>query len=293
LYPEFGLQTICDVFGKTRQAHYKQINHHNELAMQQTIIIKMVEAIRIDMPKIGGRKLFFMLKTSMLEHDIDVGRDKFFEILSFYGFLIRKRKRRKPITTDSNHPFYKYPNLIKNLEALYANHIWVSDITYISLWHKFAYLSLITDLYSKKIVGYCLWHNLSAQGTLNALEMALGNRTSKQLLIHHSDRGLQYCCKDYTQTLMKNDIGISMTERGDPYENAVAERLNGILKDELGLYKVFKTFELAKECVDNAVRIYNQQRPHMSSENLTPDKAFAHEGKLINKWKKDVTIKTA
>lgn len=292
MYPEFGLQTICDVFGKTRQAHYKQINHHNELAMQQAIIIKMVETIRNDMPKIGGRKLFFMLKESMMEHEIDIGRDKFFDVLSMYGFLVRRKKRRKPITTDSNHPFYKYPNLIKGMEIQYANHVWVSDITYISLIHKFAYLSLITDMYSRKIVGYCLWHNLSTQGTLNALDMALNNRKNKLPLIHHSDRGLQYCCKDYTKMLFTNGIGISMTVNGDPYENAVAERINGILKTEFDLYKAFKNYESAKECVDRAVEIYNEQRPHMSCDYLTPNQAYENTGKIINKWKKDVTVET-
>lgn len=206
MYPEFGLQTICDVFGITRQAHYKQIHRYNELAMQQAIIIKMVEAIRNDMPKIGGRKLFFLLKESMLKHEIDIGRDKFFDIISAYGFLVRRKKRRKPITTDSNHPFYKYPNLIKDMEIGYANQVWVSDITYIALIHKFAYLSLITDLYSKKIVGYCLWHNLSTEGALNALDMALGHRKKKLPIIHHSDRGLQYCCKDYTKKLGEHGI---------------------------------------------------------------------------------------
>ena len=292
MYPEFGLQTICDVFGLTRQAHYKQINRHNELAMQQAIIIKMVESIRVDMPKIGGRKLFFMLKESMLDHDIDIGRDKFFDVLSMYGFLVRRKKRRKPITTDSNHPFYKYPNLIKDLEIQYANHVWVSDITYIALVHKFAYLSLITDMYSRKIVGYCLWKNLSAEGAINALNMALSHRNQKLTLIHHSDRGLQYCCKDYTKRLLDNGISISMTENGDPYENAVAERINGILKTEFDLYKAFKNYESAKECVDKAVEIYNERRPHLSCDLLTPNQAYQNTGRINNKWKKNVVLET-
>ena len=276
----------------TRQAHYKQIHRCNELAMQQAIIIKMVEGIRSDMPKIGGRKLFFMLKESMLKHDIDIGRDKFFDILSMYGFLVRRKKRRKPITTDSNHPFYKYPNLTKDLEIQYANHVWVSDITYIALIHKFAYLSLITDMYSKKIVGYCLWHNLSTEGALNALDMALSHRTKKSPLIHHSDRGLQYCCKDYTKKLGEHGVGISMTENGDPYENAVAERINGILKTEFDLDKTFRNYESAKECVDRAVEIYNEQRPHLSCDYLTPNQAYEKTGKITNKWKKNVAAET-
>jgi len=287
------LQAICGVFGKSRQAHYKRISRENELAMQQVIIIKLVEAIRADMPKIGGRKLYFMLRETMLAHDIDIGRDRFFDVLSAFGYLVRRRKRRKPITTDSNHPFYKYPNLIKNMEVLYPNHVWVSDITYIALVHKFAYLSLITDVYSRKIIGYCLFPTLAAQGSINALNMALSYRKQKAPLIHHSDRGLQYCCRDYTRTLENSGIGISMTENGDPYENAVAERLNGILKTEFDLYKAFRNFEAASECVDKAIAIYNEQRPHLSCDYLTPNQAYQSSGKLKNKWKKDVSLETA
>jgi putative transposase len=286
LYPEFGLQTICDAFGRTRQAHYKHLRRSNELAMQQAIIIKMVESVRKDMPRIGGRKLFFMLQESLLEHKIDIGRDKFFDVLNRYGLLIRKKKRRSPITTDSDHPFYKYPNLIKEMKVLNPNHLWVSDITYISLINKFAYLSLITDAYSRKIVGYCLWQNLSAEGPLKALEMALEYRKTKSPLVHHSDRGLQYCSKDYIQTLEENRIVISMTENGDPYENALAERINGILKSEFDLYKTFKSFELAKEWIDQAIEIYNNKRPHSSCDYLTPNQAFQSTGNLKNKWKK-------
>jgi putative transposase len=280
------------VFGKTRQAHYKQITRSNELAMQQAIIVKMVEEVRADMPRIGGRKLFFLLKERMVQHEIDIGRDKFFDVLSAFGYLVRRRKRRKPINTDSNHPFYKYPNLIRDLDVLYPNHVWVSDITYIALTQKFAYLSLITDVYSRKIIGYCLFQTLSAEGSINALNMALGHRRQKMPLIHHSDRGLQYCCRDYTKTLEHNGIGISMTENGDPYENAVAERLNGILKSEFDLYKAFRNFEAAKECVDRAVAIYNDLRPHLSCDYLTPNQAFNSSGKLKNQWKKNETVKT-
>lgn len=281
------MRAICGVFGKSRQAHYKRVSRENELAMQQVILIKLVEGIRVDMPKIGGRKLYFMLRETMLAHDIDIGRDKFFDVLSAFGYLVRRRKRRKPITTDSNHPFYKYPNLIKDIEVLYPNHVWVSDITYIALTHKFAYLSLITDVYSRKIIGYCLFPTLAAQGSLNALDMALSLRNHKAPLTHHSDRGLQYCCGDYTRTLEKNGIRISMTENGDPYENAVAERLNGILKMEFDLYKAFKNYEAASECVDRAIAIYNDQRPHLSCDYMTPNQAFKSTGKLKNKWKKE------
>jgi putative transposase len=281
------------VFGKSRQAHYKRVHRDNELALQQAIIIKLVTELRADMPRLGGRKLYFMLRQPMLDHGIDIGRDKFFDVLSAFGYLVRRRKRRKPITTDSNHPFYKYPNLIKDLEVRYANHVWVSDITYIALIQKYAYLSLITDVYSRKIVGYCLWRNLSAEGPLNALSMALTHRKSALPLIHHSDRGLQYCCRDYTDMLAENGISVSMTENGDPYENAVAERLNGILKVEFDLYQSFRTYEDALECVARAVEIYNNQRPHMSCEYLTPNQAFENTGRLTKIWKRNVEAEPA
>lgn len=258
--------------------------------MQEAIVIKLVASIRVDMPKLGGRKLFFMLQSTMMEHGIEIGRDKFFDILSWYGFLVRRKKRRKPITTDSNHPFYKYPNLIKEIEVSYPNHVWVSDITYISLTNKFAYLSLITDVYSHKIIGYCLWHNLSAEGTINALTMALSHYQNKALLIHHSDRGLQYCSQAYIKCLTDKDIRISMTENGDPYENAMAERVNGILKSEFDLSKGFKNYDSAKECVDKAIDIYNNQRPHLSCGYLTPNQAYQSSGKLKNKWKKNAIV---
>lgn len=287
------MQTICDVFGKSRQAHYKRLSRDNGLAMQQAIIIKLVESVRADMPHIGGRKLFFMLKNTMLDHDIDIGRDKFFDVLSAFGYLVRRKKRRKPITTDSNHPFYKYPNLIKELEVRYPNHLWVSDITYIALIQKFAYLSLITDVYSHKIIGYCLFPSLSAEGPLTALNMALNHRVKNLPLVHHSDRGLQYCSREYIKTLEAHGVGISMTENGDPYENAVAERLNGILKTEFDLYRAFRTFEAAQESVHKAIAIYNEQRPHLSCDYLTPNQAFRVSGKLANKWKKEATVETA
>lgn len=274
------------MFGRSRQAHYKKANRDNELAMQQAIIVKLVEGIRADMPRVGGRKLFFLLKDAMLQHDIDIGRDKFFDILSSYGYLVRRKKRRKPITTDSNHPFYKYPNLIKKIEVLYPDHVWVSDITYIALTNKFAYLSLITDMYSRKIIGYCLFPSLSAEGPINALQMALNSRKYIRTLIHHSDRGLQYCSHGYTNILVDNGIGISMTENGDPYENAVAERINGILKTEFDLSQGFKNYDSAKEYVQRAIQVYNEQRPHLSCDYLTPNQAYKSSGKLKNKWKK-------
>lgn len=244
------------------------------------------------MPRIGGRKLHYMLTETLQKHGISIGRDKLFDLLEGYGLLIRCRRRKRAITTDSNHPFYKYPNLIRELQVIRPNHLWVSDITYISLKERFCYLSLVTDAYSRKIVGYCLYPTLKKEGPLQALNMALADLPGKlqAQLIHHSDRGLQYCCNDYTSLLQDKGIGISMTEKGDPYENAIAERVNGILKNEFALDQIFYSYEQAQAQLDSAINIYNANRPHASCNYLTPKEAHQQQGLLITKWKRRSTM---
>ena len=286
MHSEFCLQAICCVFGKSRQAYYKQLKEDKKQLYKEAIIVKMITAIREQMPCIGGRKLYYMLKEPLVHNDIDIGRDKLFDIMAGYGLRIRRRKRRKVITTDSNHPFKKYQNLIKTLTVMIPNQLWVSDITYIPLISKYCYLSLITDGYSRKVVGYCLYPTLQKQGPLTALKKALATLDRRQeMLTHHSDRGLQYCSKEYIDMLGDNKITISMTEKGDPYENAIAERVNGILKTEFGLDKTFRNLEEAKLAVDDAIRIYNEQRPHSSCNYLTPQQAHLHKGTLQKRWK--------
>ena len=182
----------------------------------------------------------------------------------------------------------KYPNLIKEMEILAPDMIWVSDITYISHVNGFGYLSLITDAYSRRIMGYCLHPNLSNEGCINALEMALKARHYNHQLIHHSDRGSQYCSKQYVHILGSNKVFISMTESGSPYENAQAERVNGILKIEHGLDDLFKSFDSAKESVDKAVLHYNEYRPHSSIDFLTPNQAYHRKGSIKKRWKKRI-----
>lgn len=244
------------------------------------------------MPRIGTRKLHYMLTETLQKHQINIGRDKLFDLLAEYGLLVRRRKRRRINTTDSNHPFHKYPNLVRELQVLRPNHLWVSDITYISLINGFCYLSLVTDAYSRKIVGYCLHPTLKKEGPLQAMKMALSTITDKLEgpLIHHSDRGLQYCCADYTALLQNKGISISMTEKGDPYENAIAERVNGILKEEFGLYGDFDDFGKSDAAVKNAVELYNQLRPHASCNYLTPEQAHEQQGLLKTKWKRRLAM---
>ena len=240
------------------------------------------------MPRLGGRKLYHLLQEPLVAHGIDIGRDRLFSLLGEYGLLVRRRKRRKPLTTDSGHPFFKYPNLIRQLVVVRPNQLWVSDITYLPVGMGYCYLSLITDAYSRKIVGWCLWQNLRRDGTIAALNMALATLADRRRqLLHHSDRGLQYCSAEYIELLNRYGCAISMTEKGDPYENAIAERVNGILKTEFGLGERMSSYELALEVVRTAITTYNTQRPHASCDYMTPEKAHGMEGLLKSKWKKN------
>jgi len=287
-YPGTKLGMVCKVFGRTRQAWYKQRWAVDNTDVRDAILLEHVQEVRKDIPRIGTRKLHYLLTPVFQKHKIQIGRDKFFDLLAAHSMLVRRRKRRKAITTDSNHPFYKYPNLIRDLEVTRPNHVWVSDITYLRLMNGFGYLSLVTDAYSRKIVGYCLYPTLERIGPLKAAEMAISNytRNHNQPLVHHSDRGLQYCCADYTGLMEKHGISISMTENGDPYENAIAERMNGILKHQFGLNQIFRNFTEAMQTVDRVIATYNNIYPHGSCDYLTPQQAHTKQGKLSSKWKR-------
>ena len=276
---------FCYVFGKTRQAWYYATNHSLGQTISDSLVVKLVKAIREEQPRIGTRKLYNLLSPHLNAHGIKMGRDKLFDLLERYDLLIHSRRRRA-ITTDSNHPYYKYDNLIQNLSLTAKNQLWVSDITYISTRAGFAYLSLVTDAFSRKIVGYCLLDNLSAKGPIAALDKALEEQNPNRYnLIHHSDRGVQYCCNDYTERLSTWRIRISMSHKGDPYQNAIAERINGILKTEFGLDKIFENIEEARQVLDKAVKVYNSKRPHSSLSYLTPDQAHELSGMIKRNWK--------
>ncbi len=234
--------------------------------------------------RIGTRKLLDEMQVFLSSHCFQIGRDAMFYLLSERGLLVKKRKRRGCITTLSRHRFKKHPNIIRDFIPIAPNQLWVCDITYIHLSQEFAYLSLITDAYSRKIVGFYLSKDLSAQGSLNALKMALTNNPNRTGIIHHSDRGVQYCCDEYVKLLQDNKIKISMTENGDPLENAIAERVNGILKQEL-LEEVFPNFETAQKEVAIACSTYNHLRPHGSVDNLKPYEAHQQSGELKKRWK--------
>lgn len=221
----------------------------------------------------------------MKAHAIDIGRDQLFDLLRDNDLLIRRRKRSKPLTTDSTHWMRRYPDLIRDIVLIRADELWVSDITYLQLQKKeFGYLSLVTDAYSRKIVGFCINHNLSADGPVSALRMALKGRTDTGPLIHHSDRGTQYCSDAYVNLLKEHSVTISMTQSGNPKDNAIAERVNGILKQEL-LKKVYPNMKHACQAVTTAVDIYNTVRLHSSIDMMTPEKAHAVTGRIRRRWK--------
>lgn len=250
----------------------------------QELLLQQIHSIRKLQKRLGARRLLVKLEQFMRSHHLQMGRDRFFDFLSANGLLVRRRKRKKPITTHSHHRFRKYKNLIKAFIPTAANQLWLCDITYITLESSFAYLSLITDAYSRKIVGFYLSATLEATGSIKALQMALNHSKPLGNLIHHSDRGVQYCCNDYVRLLQKNKVKISMTEHSDPLENAIAERVNGILKDEL-LEQQYSSYEEAQHAIAVAVSVYNHQRPHSSIEYLTPAQAHQRTGILNRKWK--------
>jgi transposase InsO family protein len=229
----------------------------------------------------GTRKVYHMIKPDLEEANIKIGRDGLFDLVAANNLQVTKRKRRH-ITTNSNHPYKRYPNLIRGIEPEQPNQIWVSDITYIKSGSEFLYLFLLTDAYSKKILGYRLARTLDSNHAVNSLQDAIKN-TCKPIvgLIHHSDRGIQYCSKEYVKILNESNIRISMTEKGDPLENPIAERINGILKDEyLSQYQKLSIIQIEK-----SVEKYNKQRPHLSCDMLTPELAHTNSGKLIKRWK--------
>ena len=272
------------MLGYSRQAYYQQKKQSEKESLQYGILINEVLEIRKSQKRLGCRKLLYKLEPFMAQHQIVIGRDAFFNLLSEHNLLVRKRKRRKPVTTFSDHWMRKHPNLIEGFYPTAPNQLWVSDITYIVVGDGFAYLSLVTDAYSRKIVGFYLSKDLSAEGCIRALEMALDNNPVLSRLIHHSDRGSQYCCSDYVKILNDNFIKISMTQNGDPRENAIAERVNGILKDEL-LDQSYLNYGEAVRNVSIAISIYNHQRPHGSIDYLTPIEAHFRSGELKRRWK--------
>lgn len=284
-YPALSVEILCRLFGKTRHAYYDHQWRFQGESLRDEIILQLVYQIRQALPRVGTRKLQHLLKPQLLSHGIEIGRDYLFDLLEEHKLLIRQRKR-KMYTTDSHHWMRKYTNLIKLMIVVRPEQLWVSDMTYIKVMNQWGYLSLITDAYSRKIMGFCFRSDMLAQGCVEALQMALNNRTyANQSLTHHSDRGSQYCCKEYVDLLRSERIDISMTENSDPYENALAERVNGIIKGEFNLYGSSANFQQTYERIVKSVSSYNELRPHSSCDYMTPSKAHEQFATLNKRWK--------
>lgn len=284
------LNTLCSLLGYSRQAFYQRKRAAEKEILQGELIVQQVLLIRLRQKRVGTRKLLVMLQPFLQKHKIVIGRDALFALLSANNLLIRKRKRRIPRTTFSDHWFKKHPNLIIGVAVIRPNQLWVSDITYIKYSNSFAYLSLVTDAYSHMIVGYYLSRDLSADGCTKALKMAIKQLPAESSLIHHSDRGCQYCSMEYVDLLYGNNISISMTQNSDPRENAIAERVNGIIKQEF-LETAYPNLKLAVQGVKNAVNVYNSERLHSSIDMLTPSQAHTMTGELKRHWKNYYKLK--
>lgn len=288
LYGNLPVATLCRLFGKSRQAWYDLQERKQKDLFDEQVIVDLVQQKRALLPRVGGIKLLAMLESELADHHISIGRDAFYAILRNNALLV-PCKRRYAVTTQSNHHFKKWPDQVQRNHPARAEEIWVSDITYLRTQTGFIYLSLITDAFSRKIVGYHLSQNLKAVGCIAALNKALTGRSyPERSLIHHSDRGIQYCCDAYVKVLSDNQVQISMTQDGSPYDNAIAERINGILKAEFNLYRTFDSYKAAIDPVCQAIAAYNSIRPHFSCNLQTPDQAHGREEENTPKVFSDV-----
>lgn len=266
------VEQICREHGKSRQAFYQARKRAKRRTGREDIAVRIVEEERTQQPMIGTRKLYSIFRDAF--RLLKLGRDKLFDLLRRRGLLIRQKRRGLSIT-HWWHDLRRYPNLTTDLVPRRPNELWVSDMTYIPVGDRFAYASIVTDAFSRKIIGYHLAPTLEAIGPLEALGMALKEADSTEGLIHHSDQGVQYCSKDYVQTLKQHGCRISMTNGGNPYENALAERINGTLKNEYLLGNGFNSLGQARQALSEAVRLYNERRPHLSLAMAKP--AEVHE----------------
>lgn len=266
------------MLGISRQAVYQSINRKEARTKVLSQIKPLVLSIRREMPRIGTRKLYYLLKKDFDKLQIKIGRDALFAYLKSEHLLIKPKKNYTK-TTNSKHWLRKHPNLLKEIVPERPEHVFVSDITYVKSREKTHYLSLVTDAYSRKIVGYKLSDDMATENVVKAFKMAVKHRTSNKELIHHSDRGLQYCSTIYQETLTKTNVKTSMTDGYDCYQNALAERINGILKQEFLFYKCNNGKEL-NQLIKESIETYNNKRPHLNLNMKTPN--FIHNKKPEN-----------
>ncbi|MDA3924247.1 MAG: IS3 family transposase [Kiritimatiellae bacterium] len=266
---KISIISLCGKTDMTPQNFYKGKKQRSRQEVDANLIEDLVKQERALQPRLGGRKLYKMLKHHFDEAGVHIGRDRFFEVLKDKGLLVDPLPK-SPRTTNSYHSLPVYMNEFKKMELSGPNQAWVSDITYVRTSEGFLYLSLITDAYSRKIVGFHAGDTLETIGCLNALRNALGELPEGVCPLHHSDRGSQYCSHLYTKELLARGLRISMTEELHCYENALAERVNGILKQEYYIGACFKTKRQAIKAIKQAVMLYNTRRPHTALEYETP-----------------------
>lgn len=259
--------------GLSRQAYYQGRVRHAKRAEQAQTVVQLVQEQRMRQPRVGTRKLHHMLRGSMGEQGIAMGRDAMFDVLRNARMLVAPRRAYHK-TTNSHHRFRRHPNLLKSgpqqVQANHSEQVWVADITYLPTAGKFVYLSLVTDAYSRKIVGWHVHESLQTEEVAQALKIALRQRQTRQRLIHHSDRGIQYCSTHYQQLHQRYGLVCSMTDGYDCYQNALAERVNGILKTEFLLQRPYDLHQ-ARRMVEQSIEIYNRERVHLSLKMQTPD----------------------
>jgi transposase InsO family protein len=279
----FKVKWIFESLGVTKQAYYQGINRDKIREIEREKVINLVIKYRKTLPKTGTVKLYEYLQPKLMENNIKMGRDALNDLLRSRGMLIRKTKRFY-ITTDSKHFYCKSPNLLTELDINHSEQVFVSDITYIQTDEGHAYLALVTDAYSRKIMGWSLENNMKVSMVKDALTMAYKNCIfNHKKIIHHSDRGIQYCCPDYSLFAENKDFVLSTTQQYDPYENAIAERINGILKYEFGLKNTIKSAGIAQKMVAEAVKLYNNDRMHWSLDLKKPQEVHLQYNKQKNK----------
>lgn len=265
-----NINKICQEFGYCRDSYYKLKRRDQVLRTTSQKVLSLIQERREILPREGGRKLYNYIRPYLSENHIKMGRDKLFDLLRDQNMLVEPRRKYK-VTTNSNHRFNTYSNLIKKEKPKGPNKVWVSDITYLRTRKGFCYLALITDAFSRKIVGYDISNNLELDGCVRALKKALKQLPGDHNLTHHSDRGIQYCSNVYTGLLLKNDIKISMAAKGNCYENALAERVNGILKNEFYLDFYFNDLRQVRKVCHQAINLYNVKRFHLALQMKTPN----------------------
>ncbi|MEX8517913.1 MAG: IS3 family transposase [Leptothrix sp. (in: b-proteobacteria)] len=268
-----SVSRACHHIGLSRQAFYQAQRRTAERRERAQTVVQLVQAQRIRQPRLGTRKLHHVLREPLQQAGIALGRDALFDVLRHARMLVPTRRAYHK-TTDSHHRFRRHPNLVKDgpdqIKATRSEQLWVADITYLPTSGPFVYLSLVTDAHSRKIVGWHVHDSLRTEEVAQALKMALRGRQTRQPLVHHSDRGIQYCATDYQALHRRHGLICSMTDGDDCYQNALAERVNGILKNELLLQRPADLTQ-ARRMVAESIHIYNHERPHLSLKMQTPD----------------------